>query len=45
MPGRVLSPDQVQWKYSLLAIGIPWRLWTPADLASGRIEDDLRDIA
>lgn len=43
--GGTLKPGQVQWKYSLLAAGIQWRLWRPADLRSGLIETELRSIA
>ena len=38
-----LSPDQCQWKYSLMASGAQWRLWRPSDWQA--IEAELRGIA
>jgi hypothetical protein len=40
-----LSEDQRTWRDRLLAAGQEWRLWRPADLASGLIEEDLQRLA
>lgn len=42
MPGRRLDPDQVTWKYRLIAAGIPCYVWQPVDLESGLIECHIR---
>ncbi len=42
MPGGHLDAGQVAWKYSLLAAGVPYYVWEPADLASGLIECHIR---
>jgi hypothetical protein len=44
-PGHGLRPDQAKWKHVLLGGGHDWDFWTPADLASGRIDDELQDVA
>jgi hypothetical protein len=44
-PGRGLNPDQVTWKYRLLCGGYDWAIWTPADLAGGRVDAELDAIA
>jgi hypothetical protein len=36
-----LRPDQVGWKYALMAAGMDWGVWTPRDLASGQIAAEL----
>lgn len=43
--GGQLKPDQVTWKYRLLAGGARWVLWRPRDWDTGRIEAELRRIA
>lgn len=42
--GRGLSPAQSTWKNRLLASGQDWDIWTPADLASGRVDRELDEI-
>lgn len=37
----VLRPEQREWGYALRGIGHDWNVWRPADLGSGRIEDEL----
>jgi hypothetical protein len=44
-PFGTRSPAQVTVGYSLEAIGLNYQLWTPRDLASGRIERELAAIA
>jgi hypothetical protein len=39
--GRAPKADQVAWKWSLLASGADWAVWTPADWVSGRIEAEM----
>ena len=39
-----LSPEQRRWRNILLASGQDWAVWRPADLVSGRIENELGDI-
>lgn len=39
-----LSPDQVRWKYKLIAAGQRWVLWRPADWP-GRIKREIKEIA
>lgn len=43
--GGAMRPEQVAWKYQLLASGQRWRLWRPADWTTKVIEADLREIA
>jgi hypothetical protein len=43
-PGNGLRPAQTDWKYRLLAAGHDWAIWTPSDLASGRIQSELQAI-
>jgi hypothetical protein len=40
-----LSPTQVGWKHMLLASRQDFRVWRPADLADGTLEEELRRIA
>jgi hypothetical protein len=40
-----LSPEQVKWKYVLLAGGADWAVWRPADLLSGEIRRQLESVA
>lgn len=41
-----LSPDQKTWQEALAAApGVRWLLWRPADLHSGRIDEELRKLA
>jgi hypothetical protein len=44
MPGRGLSAQQSTWKHRLKAGGHDWDIWTPADLASGRIDTELDEL-
>lgn len=44
-PGRGLNSDQTTWKYRIQSGGLDWAVWTPADLASGRIDRELDDLA
>jgi hypothetical protein len=39
--GRMSSPQQTTWKYTLLAAGQDWDIWQPKDLESGRIDGEL----
>jgi hypothetical protein len=39
-----LTDDQASWGRMLKAVGISWDVWRPADLRSGRIENELRAI-
>ena len=39
-----LTDDQARWGRMLSAAGIGWDVWRPADLLSGRIERELREI-
>ena len=43
--GGQLRPDQVTWRYRLQAAGAEWRLWRPADWASGSIQAELGRLA
>jgi hypothetical protein len=43
LTGRT-SPEQVDWVADLKAAGADADIWTPADLASGRIKRELRDL-
>lgn len=38
---RGTRPAQTKWKYRLRAARQDWAVWTPADLASGRIDGEL----
>ncbi len=40
----VLSPEQKVWLAALTAAGADAGVWKPADLASGRIEAELKAI-
>jgi len=40
-----MSGPQARWKWRLLATGADWGIWTPEDLASGRIERELTEIS
>lgn len=40
-----LTPEQVQWKYSLLAANIDFYTWKPQHLTEGTIEEILKDLA
>lgn len=42
--GRGPNPAQSRWKHRLLSGGHDWAVWTPADLASERIEEELSDV-
>jgi hypothetical protein len=44
VPPGTLTPEQVQWKWTLLASGQDWAVWLPADLDSGRITRELEQI-
>jgi hypothetical protein len=44
-PGAHPSPAQTAWKYAILGAGGDWALWTPADVASGAMDADLRRAA
>jgi hypothetical protein len=44
-PGRGLNHDQTMWKHRLQCAGLDWDIWTPADLASGRIDGELQALA
>ncbi|MGH3673592.1 MAG: hypothetical protein ACRDSH_23680 [Pseudonocardiaceae bacterium] len=39
-----VTPDQEQWGVLLNQAGVSWDVWRPADLRSGRIENELRAI-
>ncbi len=39
-----LTDDQASWGRMLAVVGISWDVWRPADLRSGRIENELRAI-
>lgn len=43
--GRRPRPDQLTWKYMLLAAGARWELWTQTDLDNGTIERELNALA
>lgn len=43
-PGGGLRPDQTVWRDRLLAGGQDWAVWTPHDLETGRIEQQLAAI-
>jgi hypothetical protein len=43
--GGGLNHDQMVWKYRIKCGGLDWDIWTPADLASGRIDSELDDVA
>jgi hypothetical protein len=43
-PGRGISPSQRTWRDRLQAAGLDWGVWTPRDLATGRIESELAAI-
>jgi hypothetical protein len=40
-----LSPQQRFWQHILVASGARWRLWRPADLDCGLIDEDLAALA
>lgn len=40
-----ISPEQVVWGATLAEAGQDFAVWRPADLTSGRIERELRDLA
>ena len=42
---RGLRPAQADWKYALRVAGQDWALWSPADLESGRIDQELDQLA
>jgi hypothetical protein len=35
---------QVAWKYGILALGLPWTLWTQADIDSGRVRREIESV-
>lgn len=39
------SKKQIAMADSLILAGLPYRLWRPADLASGSIENELNELA
>lgn len=39
-----LSPDQIAWRYSIIAAGGDWSVWRPSDLAEGRIETQIQAL-
>jgi hypothetical protein len=39
-----LTADQQRWGLMLRAVGVSWDVWRPDDLASGRIERELKAI-
>lgn len=43
--GRVLRPSQTIWKHRLISGGHDWDIWTPGDLRSGLIDDELDELA
>lgn len=43
-PGGGLRPDQLVWRDRLLAAGQDYEIWTPRDLETGRIEQQLAAI-
>lgn len=40
-----LSPEQRRWRNILQATGHDWSIWRPADLRSGRIGNELKELA
>ena len=44
MPGRGLSPAQIEWRDRLKARDEDWGIWTPRDYRDGRIERELAAI-
>lgn len=45
MPRGQLKPEQVTWKYNLIAGGEDYAIWLPADYESGLIETELSQVA
>jgi hypothetical protein len=43
--GGRLSLAQLRWGWTLRRAGADWDVWRPADLASGRIEHEIRALA
>lgn len=39
--GESPQKEQVTWKYRLLGAGQDYAVWTPRDLSSGRIDEEL----
>jgi len=39
-----LTDAQAEWGRMLTAVGVSWDVWRPADLLSGRVERELREI-
>jgi hypothetical protein len=40
-----LSPDQIAWRYSILAARGDWSVWRPSDLAEGRVEAEIQALS
>jgi hypothetical protein len=43
--GKRPSPSQTRWKHRLTSGGHNWDIWTPRDLRSGRIDNELNGLA
>jgi hypothetical protein len=42
--GEDPTPGQLAWGHDLIAAGLSWDVWRPADLHSGRIQKELEAI-
>jgi hypothetical protein len=43
-PGQHPRGGQVEWRYALQAVGVPWAVWTVQDLASGLVQAELEAL-